>query len=41
MIARDGRGMMEEMGEGGQNAQISSCMINKLWRCNIQHYDIN
>ena len=41
MVARDGGGMMKEMGKGDQNVQISSCMINKFWRCNIQYYDFN
>ena len=30
---------MGEMGEGGQEAQISSYKISKSWGCNVQHGD--
>ena len=30
---------MGEMGEGCQEAQISSYKINKSWGCNVQHGD--
>ena len=30
---------VDEMDEGDQEVQTSSCKINKSWGCNVQHGD--